>query len=75
MRDLVGGLIAGTLVSIIINAIAFLASPSIMDFILKSFSEIRWLTLAQIKKLSPETAEVIKRVCDRKISIGLVWQF
>jgi Zn-dependent protease with chaperone function len=65
-RDLVGGLIAGTLVSIIINAIAFLASPSIMDFILKSFSEIRWLTLAQIKKLSPETAEVIKRVCDRK---------
>ncbi|MCU0533182.1 MAG: M48 family metalloprotease [Hydrococcus sp. Prado102] len=65
-RDLVGGLISGTIVSVIVNALAFFASPSIMDYIQKSFYEIRWLTLAQIKERSPETAEVIKRVCDRK---------
>jgi Zn-dependent protease with chaperone function len=65
-RDLIGGLVAGTIIAVIVNAIAFFASPSIMDYIQKSFYEIRWLTLAQIKQLSPETEEVIKRVCDRQ---------
>jgi Zn-dependent protease with chaperone function len=65
-RDLVGGLIAGTIVSVIVNAIAFFAAPSLMDYIQKSFYKIRWLTLAQINDRTPETAEVIKRICNRK---------
>ncbi|HAC66014.1 MAG TPA: peptidase M48 [Cyanothece sp. UBA12306] len=63
------GLIISIAITLIFNGLAFLISPFIMDLTQNWLYKTRWVNLAEIKRQSPETADVILRVCrEKKIS-------
>ena len=63
----VGFAIAVT-ITLIFNLAAFFISPWLMDLSQKWLYQTRWVSLADIAQQSPETAEVIQRVCaDKKL--------
>ena len=53
-------------ITLIFNLAAFFVSPWLMDLSQKWLYQTRWVSLADIAQQSPETAEVIKRVCAEK---------
>lgn len=60
------GLQMAIAITIAINLGMFFLSPWIMDFIQGGLYRIRWVSLKEIERYSPESAEVIRQVCDRK---------
>ncbi len=56
-------LISSILATLIFNGLVFFLSPFLMDFIQSSLYGTEWVSLAEIQRRSPETAEVIRRVC------------
>jgi Zn-dependent protease with chaperone function len=48
------------------NLIAFFVSPWIMDLVQGWLYHTRWISIDELEKLSPESARVIRRVCNLK---------
>jgi Zn-dependent protease with chaperone function len=61
-----GNLISAIVITIIFGTTTFFISPWILDRIQEWFYKTRWVTLADIERYSPESVEVIKRVCQKK---------
>ncbi len=53
-------------ITIIFNVAAFFLSPFLMDLTQNWLYKTRWVELAEIENLSPETIKVIRRVCQQK---------
>ncbi len=51
------------LLTLAFNALVFFLSPWLMDWIQQSLYGTQWVSLAEIERRSPESAEVIARVC------------
>lgn len=60
------GLMISLAVTLVFNGVTFFVSPMIMDFTQQWLYQTRWVNLAEIKRYSPETAEMILRVCREK---------
>ena len=60
------GLAIAVVITLVFNLAAFFISPWIMDLTQKWLYKTRWVSLAEIAALSPETVEVIQRVCANK---------
>ncbi|MDJ0899814.1 MAG: zinc metalloprotease HtpX [Xenococcus sp. MO_188.B8] len=55
-------------ITLIFNVAAFFISPWLMDLSQKWLYKTRWVSITDIAEQSPETAEVIQRVCaDKKL--------
>jgi Zn-dependent protease with chaperone function len=52
--------------TVVFNLAAFFLSPFLMDLTQRWLYQTRWVDLAEIETLSPETARVIRRVCQQK---------
>ena len=64
--DPVAGLSIALPITLIFNIAAFFLSPYLMDLTQNWLYHTRWVSLAEIESLSPETAKVIKKVCKQK---------
>lgn len=64
--DPVVGLSIALTITLIFNIAAFFLSPYLMDLTQNWLYDTRWVSLAEIESLSPETAKVIKKVCQQK---------
>ncbi|WP_293332619.1 zinc metalloprotease HtpX [Microcoleus sp. CAWBG58] len=64
--DPVAGLAIALPVTLIFNIAAFFLSPYLMDLTQNWLYNTRWVSLAEIDSLSPETAKVIQKVCQQK---------
>ncbi|ACB50100.1 hypothetical protein cce_0749 [Crocosphaera subtropica ATCC 51142] len=60
------GLMISLVVTLVFNGVTFFLSPVIMDFTQEWLYKTRWVNLAEIKRHSPEAAEMILRVCREK---------
>ena len=60
------GLAISVAITLVFNLVTFFVSPWLMDLTQKWLYQTRWVSLAEIAEYSPETAEVIKRVCTEK---------
>jgi len=64
--DPVTGLAIALPITLIFNIAAFFLSPYLMDLSQNWLYHTRWVSLAEIESLSPETAKVIQKVCKQK---------
>jgi Zn-dependent protease with chaperone function len=64
--DPVVGLSIALPITLIFNIAAFFLSPYLMDLTQNWLYDTRWVSLAEIESLSPETAKVIQKVCQHK---------
>lgn len=62
----VTGLGIAIAITLIFNVAAFFLSPFLMDLTQNWLYKTRWVELAEIENLSPETIRVIRRVCQQK---------
>ncbi|MEB3218220.1 MAG: zinc metalloprotease HtpX [Nostocales cyanobacterium 94392] len=53
-------------ITLIFNVAAFFLSPFLMDLTQSWLYKTRWVELAEIENLSPETIKVIRQVCQQK---------
>lgn len=60
------GLAIAVVLTILFNIAAFFLSPWLMDLTQKWLYQTRWVSLEDIKRQSPEAAQVIARVCEQK---------
>jgi Zn-dependent protease with chaperone function len=74
--DPVVGLSIALAITLIFNIAAFFLSPYLMDLTQNWLYHTRWVSLAEIESLSPETAKVIKKVCKQKklssVRLGII---
>ena len=49
---------------IVVNLLVWLVSPRINDFMYRYLYDMRWVTLEELRSLSPESARVVERVTD-----------
>jgi Zn-dependent protease with chaperone function len=64
--DPVTGLAIAIGITLIFNLAAFFLSPFLMDLSQSWLYQTRWVNLADIENLSPETAKIIRQVCQQK---------
>ncbi|AFY52657.1 Zn-dependent protease with chaperone function [Rivularia sp. PCC 7116] len=62
----VAGLGIAIAITVLFNIAAFFLSPFLMDLTQNWLYKTRWVELAEIENLSPETIRVIRRVCQQK---------
>jgi Zn-dependent protease with chaperone function len=60
------GLAIAVVITIVFNLAAFFLSPWLMDLSQNWLYQTRWVSLEDIKRQSPEAAQVITRVCELK---------
>lgn len=53
-------------ITLVFNIAAFFISPFIMDLTQGWLYQTRWVELAEVETLSPETAKVIRQACEQK---------
>ncbi|WP_448267918.1 M48 family metalloprotease [Nostoc sp. DSM 114159] len=53
-------------ITLVFNIAAFFISPFIMDLTQGWLYQTRWVELAEVETFSPETAKVIRQVCEQK---------
>jgi Zn-dependent protease with chaperone function len=58
-----GSFLLAVLLALAFNALVFFLSPWVMDWIQQSLYGTQWVSLGEIERRSPESAEVIERVC------------
>jgi Zn-dependent protease with chaperone function len=51
--------------TILINLLLWLLGPTISDWIYRFFYKLRWISLDELKGLSPASAAIIQKVCDK----------
>lgn len=64
--DPITGLAIAIGITLIFNLAAFFLSPFLMDLSQSWLYQTRWVNLAEIENLSPETGEIIRQVCRQK---------
>lgn len=64
--DPLQGLAIAISITLIFNIAAFFLSPFLMDLTQHWLYQTRWVELAEVESLSPETARVIRQVCQQK---------
>ncbi|MCV3216599.1 zinc metalloprotease HtpX [Plectonema radiosum NIES-515] len=62
----VNGLAIALAIAVIFNLAAFFLSPFLMDLTQSWLYHTRWVDITEVENLSPETARVIRRVCQQK---------
>ncbi|MEN9205794.1 MAG: zinc metalloprotease HtpX, partial [Thermostichales cyanobacterium DRC_bins_46] len=63
-------LLLSIILTMTFNLVVFLISPILMDWAQQLLYRTRWVPLATIEQLSPESAQVIRRVCqEHKLGI------
>ncbi|WP_414561643.1 MULTISPECIES: M48 family metalloprotease [unclassified Anabaena] len=60
------GLAIAIVFTLVFNTAAFFLSPFLMDLTQGWLYKTRWVELAEVESLSPETAKVIRQVCQEK---------
>ncbi|BAZ54157.1 peptidase M48 Ste24p [Nostoc sp. NIES-4103] len=65
-NDPLQGLAIAIAITLIFNIAAFFLSPFLMDLTQSWLYQTRWVELAEVESLSPETARVIRQVCQQK---------
>jgi Zn-dependent protease with chaperone function len=60
------GLLISAAVTIVFNTVVFFIAPLIMDLIQTWLYGTRWMALSEVQRYSPETARVIREVCQQK---------
>ncbi len=60
------GLLTAIGFTLVFNLAAFFLSPFLMDLTQRWLYHTRWVELTEVETLSPETARVIRRVCQQK---------
>ncbi|BAY11934.1 zinc metalloprotease HtpX [Calothrix sp. NIES-2098] len=65
-NDPLQGLAIAIAIAIVFNLAAFFLSPFLMDLTQSWLYQTRWVDLAEVEILSPETARVIQQVCQQK---------
>jgi Zn-dependent protease with chaperone function len=65
-NDPLQGLAIALTITIVFNLAAFFLSPFLMDLTQGWLYQTRWVDLAEVESLSPETARVIQQVCQQK---------
>jgi Zn-dependent protease with chaperone function len=60
------GLVIAIVLTLVFNAIAFFVSPMIMDIVQSSVYQTRWVDIKEVEALSPESASIIRQVCQKK---------
>ncbi|RCJ22966.1 peptidase M48 [Nostoc minutum NIES-26] len=65
-NDPLQGLAIAIGITLIFNIAAFFLSPFLMDLTQSWLYQTRWVELAEVESLSPETAKVIRQVCQQK---------
>ena len=60
------GFTVAVAIALVFNIVTFFLSPFIMDLTQQWLYKTRWVSLAEIGRYSPETVEVIERVCREK---------
>ena len=70
------GLGLAVLITLLINGIMFLISPWIMDLTQSWLYQTQWVTIAKLETLSPESARVIRKVCNqhqiKNLRLGII---
>jgi Zn-dependent protease with chaperone function len=62
------GLAIAVALTLIVNTAIFFLSPFLMDLMQRWLYQTRWVSLADIERQSPESAQIIRRVCaERKL--------
>lgn len=61
-----GGLAIAIGITLIFNLAAFFFSPFLMDLSQNWLYKTRWVNLAEIENLSPETGKIIRQICQQK---------
>ncbi|ODH02704.1 peptidase M48 [Nostoc sp. KVJ20] len=64
--DPLQGLAIAIGITLVFNIAAFFISPFIMDLTQGWLYQTRWVELAEVETLSPETAKVIRQICEQK---------
>ncbi|MEA5578261.1 zinc metalloprotease HtpX [Anabaena sp. UHCC 0451] len=64
--DPVTGLAIAIGITLVFNLAAFFLSPFLMDLSQSWLYQTRWVNLAEIEHLSPETGKIIREVCQQK---------
>lgn len=62
----VTGLGISVIITLVFNAVVFFVSPWLMDLTQNWLYKTRWVTIAEIKRYSPEAVSVIQDVCREK---------
>ncbi|MEH2199558.1 zinc metalloprotease HtpX [Nostoc sp.] len=65
-NDPLQGLAIAIGITLVFNIAAFFLSPFLMDLTQGWLYQTRWVELAEVESLSPETAKVIRQVCEQK---------
>jgi Zn-dependent protease with chaperone function len=65
-EDPVQGLAISIGITLIFNLAAFFLSPFLMDLIQRWLYQTRWVELAEVEQQSPETAKIIRQICQQK---------
>lgn len=65
-QDPVMGLGIAVVLTLILNTVIFFVSPWIMDLTQHWLYKTRWVTIAEIKRNSPESASIIQQICQQK---------
>jgi Zn-dependent protease with chaperone function len=65
-EDPLQGLAIAIGITLIFNILAFFLSPFLMDLTQSWLYQTRWVELAEVESHSPETARVIRQVCQQK---------
>ncbi|WYL99160.1 MAG: M48 family metalloprotease [Gloeotrichia echinulata DVL01] len=65
-NDPLQGLAIAIGITIIFSILSFFLSPFLMDLIQSWLYQTRWVELAEVESLSPETARIIHQVCQQK---------
>jgi Zn-dependent protease with chaperone function len=60
------GLVSALLITLIFNLAVFLIAPLIMDLVQNWLYGTRWVSLSEVERLSPESARIIRSVCQEK---------
>ncbi|MEA5623401.1 zinc metalloprotease HtpX [Nostoc sp. UHCC 0251] len=64
-NDPLQGLAIAIGITLVFNIAAFFLSPFLMDLTQRWLYQTRWVELAEVETLSPETAKVIRQVCQQ----------
>lgn len=60
------GLISALFITLIFNLAVFLLAPVIMDLVQNWLYGTRWVSLSEVERFSPESARIIRTVCQNK---------
>jgi Zn-dependent protease with chaperone function len=60
------GLLIAVPITLVFNLVAFFLSPFLMDLVQNWLYHTRWVDISELEVRSPETARVLRRVCQQK---------